>query len=57
MAGLSPMERKVIETFRRRVHESFPDEVRAVRLFGSKARGDAREDSDIDLLVVTASRD
>ncbi len=32
--------------------ERFPTDVLEVRLFGSRARGDAAEDSDVDLLVV-----
>ncbi|HEX5054663.1 MAG TPA: nucleotidyltransferase domain-containing protein [Planctomycetota bacterium] len=35
----------------RRVHERLPG-VQGVWLFGSRARGDAREDSDIDLAVL-----
>jgi predicted nucleotidyltransferase len=35
-----------------RIRRRFPDSVLAVMLFGSKARGDADVDSDIDLLVL-----
>lgn len=38
------------EIVRRIVHEAHPQ---SVILFGSRARGDYRQDSDIDLLVVT----
>jgi predicted nucleotidyltransferase len=42
---------EIIEEMKRRLVERFcPD---AIILFGSSARGDAEEDSDIDLLVLT----
>lgn len=34
------------------MHDRFPDRVLSVTLFGSKARGDANVESDIDLLVL-----
>lgn len=37
-----------------RVRARFGDRVTALKLFGSRARGEAREDSDIDVLVVVA---
>ncbi|MBW3534989.1 MAG: nucleotidyltransferase domain-containing protein, partial [Gemmatimonadetes bacterium] len=43
-AGLNHL----VQTLRARC----PDEVRAVWLYGSRARGDARPDSDVDVLVV-----
>lgn len=49
---LSPVEREAVATFTSSLYRSFPDLVQSLRLFGSKARGDARPDSDIDLLVV-----
>ena len=52
LAGLSGEERRIVQEFVRRTLESYPDAIESIRLFGSKARGDARSDSDIDLLVV-----
>ena len=40
-----------LRTFRRKVSKRF--RVRQMVLFGSRARGDARRDSDIDLIVVS----
>ena len=54
---LTPDEGRVVRAFRREAEAAFPGEVLEVWLFGSKARGDATDDSDIDLLVVTASDD
>lgn len=50
--GAEPSGMAVIEAMVRRIVQQFgPD---SVILFGSHARGDARPDSDIDLLVVMA---
>jgi predicted nucleotidyltransferase len=51
---LSTQEKQALSEIKRRVSAVF--QVRQYLLFGSKARGDAREDSDVDLLIVTGSR-
>jgi predicted nucleotidyltransferase len=51
-ASLSEAERAAVERFVERVQESLGDELEAIWLYGSKARGDASEGSDIDLLVL-----
>jgi len=43
--------------FAYRVRERLGPRVRKVVLFGSRARGDARDDSDYDVVVVRRSRD
>lgn len=43
---------KAVEEFARRVKGRHGDEVAEIILFGSYARGDYREGSDVDLLVV-----
>jgi predicted nucleotidyltransferase len=50
MRGESPIERKEIREMVRRIVSRFDPE--RIILFGSHARGDARPDSDVDLLVV-----
>ena len=45
------VSRRAIEDMARRIAERFDPE--RIILFGSYARGDARENSDVDLLVVT----
>ncbi len=40
-----------------RIQKRFPDRILTVTLFGSKARGDADDDSDIDLLVLVDAED
>ncbi|MCW3132499.1 MAG: nucleotidyltransferase domain-containing protein [Candidatus Methanospirare jalkutatii] len=44
--------REAVEEFVRRVLERYKDKIDSIILFGSVARGEAKEDSDIDILVV-----
>lgn len=48
---LAKRDRQAIEAAAKMLNERFP--VEKVILFGSKARGDDEEDSDIDLLLIT----
>ena len=45
--------RGAVEEFVRRVLERYRDKIDSIILFGSVARGEAKEDSDIDVLIVT----
>jgi predicted nucleotidyltransferase len=49
---LAPAERRVVTEFANRVRARFADRLSRVVLFGSRARGDVTEESDIDLLVL-----
>lgn len=51
-SGVDPVVREFVAQLRQRLG----DHVRRVLLFGSRARGDAREDSDYDMLVVVDHR-
>lgn len=55
--NITKQEQKALKEFKRLLRESLPEEIVLMKLFGSKARGDARKDSDIDVLVVTKSDD
>ena len=50
-ARLSADERRVIERWIERMRSEL--DIESVWLFGSRARGEGREDSDVDLLVIT----
>lgn len=50
-------EKPIIEEFKRRVEQRFPGELLRLVLFGSRARGDATAESDIDVLAVVHSED
>jgi predicted nucleotidyltransferase len=45
--------RRIAEDFARHLKAKYGDRIERIILFGSVARGDYREDSDIDLIVVT----
>lgn len=52
---LSVWEKHIVEEFKRQVEQRFPGELIRVVLFGSKVRGDATRESDVDVLVVIHS--
>ena len=54
---LSELERQVLASFRNRVRAQLREEQIEVMLFGSKARGEDREDSDLDVLVIVSGED
>lgn len=59
MAGnaiIPPMKDPVLQSFLEGI-QPYRKEIREIYLFGSRARGDFRPDSDYDLLVVTRKRD
>src|SRR6476659_9197046 len=49
---LPPSVEDAASIFARQLRERFGDEVLLVRVFGSYARGEAHEESDVDLFVV-----
>jgi predicted nucleotidyltransferase len=52
--NLTKNEHTALDEIKRRVAARFS--IRGFLLFGSKARGDYRPDSDIDLLIITSRR-
>jgi len=51
------VEHPILQEFKRRAEQRFPGELVRLVLFGSKARGDASVESDIDVLTVVRSDD
>ncbi len=51
-APCAPYGRRWVEDFRDRLRDAYGDRIRDLRLFGSKARGEVHDESDIDLLVL-----
>ena len=54
-SGLTEKDQLALKRFKEAVTKALGNELVELKLFGSKARGDAREDSDIDVLVITNS--
>ncbi|MCM8779119.1 MAG: nucleotidyltransferase domain-containing protein [Candidatus Omnitrophica bacterium] len=52
ISTLNRKERIALEDFRKRIERQLRGKVISIKLFGSKARGDFRKDSDLDVLVV-----
>lgn len=51
-AALTEKQRGIVRLFVGRLSDRLGDDLRAVWLYGSRARGEAHRDSDIDLLVI-----
>lgn len=49
---LLPEEQSWLDGFLRTISRRFPNKIEQVLVYGSKARGDAGPDSDLDILVV-----
>jgi predicted nucleotidyltransferase len=49
-------EKEIIEKFASRIKEKLEDNLIFIKMFGSKARGDFHEDSDIDILIVVNNK-
>lgn len=57
LCHLSPGEQYVLAEFLSWLREHFGERITHVWLFGSKARGDSDEESDVDLLIVVREED
>ncbi len=48
---------KVLDEFVKRIKKEYGDKIEKIILFGSYARGEAKEGSDIDVLIITKDED
>lgn len=53
---LNKEEKRVINSFVKELRKRLGDEIIDIRLFGSKVRGDFKEDSDIDIFILVKER-
>ncbi|MBC8503475.1 MAG: nucleotidyltransferase domain-containing protein [Chloroflexi bacterium] len=54
---LATSDQQALQEFVAYLQRSMPDKVEFLALFGSKARGDSQQGSDIDVLVILAEED
>ncbi len=54
---LTDQEKKILRTLRDRLNEFLGDRLVRVVLFGSKARGDFQDDSDLDIAIIVKDLD
>lgn len=54
--GLTGEEQAAVDEFVVKLRNRFPKGVIAIKLFGSKARGDSHRESDLDLLVLVEEK-
>ena len=54
---LSPNECRAVNEFTKRLYQHFPGRIEQMALFGSKARGDSRPWSGMDILIVADNGD
>jgi uncharacterized protein len=57
MLTLTPEEQAWLDAYRRVLDEQFRGKVDELIIYGSKARGDATPDSDVDLLILIRDGD
>ena len=56
MLTLHPEEQSWLDGYRKALEERHPGAVLRMVLYGSKARGDAHDDSDIDVLIIVKNK-
>lgn len=54
---LSPTEQQAVEHFKAALQSLLGDNLLSLRLFGSRARGEGTEESDLDVLILLRKKD
>jgi predicted nucleotidyltransferase len=57
MLTLTPEEQSWLDAYRKALRQQFPGLVQDIIIFGSKARGTARPDSDLDVVLILREGD
>jgi predicted nucleotidyltransferase len=57
MVSLAKPDQQALREFVGYLNKAIPEKIKFVALFGSKARGDSTQDSDIDILVILTRED
>lgn len=52
ITSLAPLEQEVASEFANRIRSRLGDRLLDMRIFGSRARGEAQADSDLDILIL-----
>jgi predicted nucleotidyltransferase len=52
LSRLTSQEQQAAVDFAQKIYQQFDNQVKSILLFGSRARGEAEPDSDMDLLVI-----
>ena len=53
---LTKVEKAWIESYRKALDEKYPDSVHEMLIYGSKARGQAHAESDLDVLLIVKNK-
>ena len=56
MSSLSAAENRTVKMFVEHLNRTYPGEVDKVVLYGSMARGDSHQDSDVDILILVKDK-
>lgn len=55
--NLAFSDQQALQEFVTYLHSSIPEKIEFIALFGSKARGDSQQGSDIDVLIILSNED